>query len=305
MRITYYLLLATYCLPLSAYCSIGTTVFDFLRIPTSARLASMGDVGITLSGEVSALFSNPAGLFNIKDKEFSTDYTGYVVGIHGGCISYAQPFLRGVIGTGINYIYYGKFEKMDNYGNSLGNFTPQSLVPSVGYARLILPCLSAGVSLKIIYQNIDEYQATGIAIDAGAIYYPPKYEGLAIGMVCQNLGIQTTVFNNEREALPITLRIGAGYTPNKFITLVFNVSQPIEAKFGYNLGVEWKISDLFTVRGGYYSWGKELKSDSPLDLLAGLTFGAGFTKKRLRLDYGLTPEVELGFVHRISLSWKM
>jgi len=291
-------------LPSLLWAGVGTQTFDFLLIPNGAKYAGIGGCSMGMLGDPFALFSNPAGIGAMKAPKFGLTYTQYIAGIQGGCGAYGTPLWNGVLGVGISYLNFGEDERLDENSNPIGGgvFTPQSLMPSIGYATIIGNS-SVGLSLKIIYQTIEEYTSIGVAADAGFMFPVKAYPGLAIGCNIQNLGMQVVKFDKEKEPLPTFVRVGGTYS-------VFNGVARISAELSLPersliWGVEWKMSPMFTIRGGYYSLGNELKSGSSLDILGGLSFGLGFVRQKLSLDYALTPKVDLGLVNQISLLWTL
>ncbi|MCK4353105.1 PorV/PorQ family protein [candidate division WOR-3 bacterium] len=280
--------------------SAGVETYDFLRIPDGARFAALGSCNMGEFGDPFALFSNPAALSGIKVRKLGFTYRRYIAGIQGGCSVYTLPFQNGILGIGVSYLNHGKILKLDEYENPVGSgeFTPQSLVPTLGYAKFIGNS-AVGLALKVIYQTIDEYTSLGLATDFSYLFYPKSYPGLTIGGTLHNLGIQVMKFDEEKEKLPLFARIGGSYS-------LFSELLHISAEFSlpkrdFIFGAEYEISPMFTLRGGYYSWGKELKSGSGLDIFSNFSLGLGFIKKSLSVDYAITPKADLGFVNRISL----
>ena len=283
----------------SAFGSVGTQIFDFLNLPNGAKHAGISGCSMGMIGDPFALFSNPAGL-KVETPKLGCTYTNYIAGIQGGCGAYVLPAIGGTFGVGISYLNYGKILGMDASGGDLGTFSPQSLMPVLGYARAFGNSF-IGASSKIICQTIEEYTSIGIAGNFGYLFYPKQLEGLVIGGTVQNLGKQIAKFNMVEEPLPFFARIGASYLLfNKLVQASAEISLP-ERDFIF--GVEWMPSEMFTIRGGRYSWGKELEVGKDLDVFAGLSFGFGFKTNRLSLDYALTPKVDFGIVNRISLTY--
>jgi len=296
------LLSAVYCLlvpSLALGSSIGTQTFDFLNLPTDAKYAGIGGCSMGMIGDPFALFSNPAGL-KVETPKLGFAYTQYIAGIQGGCAAYVLQAAGGTFGAGISYLNYGEFAKMDEYEGDLGTFTPQSLVPVFGYARAFGSSL-IGVSSKIIYQSIDEYTGIAVAGDIGYSFYPKQWEGLIIGGTVQNFGMKLKKFDVTYEDLPTFARAGISYPLfNKLVQASAEISFP-ERDFIF--GVEWIPSEKFAVRGGYYSWGKDLEVGKSMDVFAGLSFGLGFKTDKLSVDYALTPKADFGIVNQISLTY--
>lgn len=284
-------------IPLLSGGDVGTEIFDFMRLPNGARCAALSGCTMGMIGDQFAIFANPAAL-QIDTKTVGGTYTRYVADIQGGCGAYVLPGLGGILGAGISYLNFGTITKTNENGDELGTFTPQSLVPIIGYARPLKDS-RIGVSSKIIYQSIDEYTGVAVAGDIGYLFYPKAYKGLVIGGTIQNIGMKLTKFNTTYENLPIFARIGGSYLLfNNLVQLSAELELP-ETEF--ILGMEWRPSKILAIRGGFYSWGKDLEVGSDLDIFAGKSVGIGLKTQKLSIDYALTPMVDLGLVHRISL----
>ena len=286
-------------LPSLAIGGAGTEIFDFLHLPNGARCAALSGSSMGITGDPFALFSNPAAL-QIDTRTLAFYYTRYIADIQGGCGTYILPAAGGTFGVGISYLSYGNIPRMDVNGVELGNFAPQSLVPMVGYSRKLNPSNVIGVSVKLISQSIDEYMGVAVAGDIGYLFYPKSYDGLVIGGTIQNLGTEIARFDSTYEDLPIYGRLGGSYPLFKKI---MQVSAEIELPARELIvGIEWQISKILSARGGYYSWGNELETGSDFDIFAGKSFGIGIKTTKFNVDYALTPMVDLGLVHRISIT---
>lgn len=280
----------------SIYSKEEMEIFEFLRIPNDAKCASLSGCTIGMIGNPFAIFANPAAL-QTDVKVAGATYFRYVADIQGGCGVYVIPALGGTFGTGISYWNYGAIPKMDKHRKELGTFTPQSLTPIVGYSKN-LKGSQIGVSSKIIYQSIDEYMGLAVAGDIGYLFYPKAYPNIIVGMTIQNVGMKLRKFYTFYENLPMFARIGCTYSFNKLLQLSAEVELP---EIELILGVEWKVSKILAIRGGYYSWGRDLRVGGDLDIFAGKSLGIGIKTQRLHLDYAVTPMVNLGIVHRISI----
>ncbi len=287
----------------SVFGSVGTNAFDFLNLPNGAKHAGIGECSMGMIGDPFALFSNPAGL-KTEIPKLGCTYTDYIAGIQGGCGVYVLPAMEGTFGVGISYLNYGKIPGMNASGGDLGTFSPQSLMPILGYARDFSSSFGSslvGASAEIICETIEEYTSIAVAGSFGYLFYPEQLKGLVIGGTLQNYGRQIAKFNMTKEYITTFARLGASYSMfNKFVQVSAEINLP-ERDFIF--GVEWMPSEMFTIRGGRYSWGKELEVGKDLDVFAGLSFGCGFKTNKLSLDYALTPKVDFGIVNRISLTY--
>lgn len=284
--------------------------FDFLNIPVGARYAAIGGCNFGATGDLATIFSNPAAL-QTSSKKIGLTYAGYLAGMQGGYGIFTLPYLpcrhpenmKGTLGIGVNYLSSGfsYFEVYDTNNNLAGTFGAYALMPTVGYS-LLVGDNAFGLNVKFIYESIADYKSTAMATDLGFMIPIKSYEGLTIGGTLQNVGFQIQKFDTAQEKLPFSASLGGSYS-------LFNKASQISLQFNlpaknFIVGVEWHTSPSFTVRGGYYSAGKnELTVGASSDVFAGLTFGVGLNTPAFVLDYASVPKGELGIVHQFSFTF--
>ena len=70
-----------------------------------------------------------------------------------------------------------------------------------------------GVTGKLIYEKIQEFSATGVALDLGLRYVSDRGR-LSAGAMVQNIGFQLSNFTEaEKDGLPTTFRLGVAGKP--------------------------------------------------------------------------------------------
>ncbi|MDD5528485.1 MAG: PorV/PorQ family protein [bacterium] len=295
--------------------------FDFLTYPSGAKYAGIAGCDFGVTGEVSAIFTNPAAL-QITPKTFGFAYARYLEGTQEGYGAFAMPKYKGTIGIGIKYLNYGTFKGYDSFEGydvkdiaSWGTFGAQNMVATIGYSRA-MEGKSVGVSAKAIYYNLAGYTGTAVAIDAGGLITIKKYEGLTVGAVLHNVGVQTSKFDTASEKLPFSASLGGSYLLfNKTALLSAQVKLPIPdndtanptslvSRIVKTVGIEWYATPSFIIRSGYNSSGKELDTGtgSLKEVITGLTFGIGIKTKVFMFDYAVVPMGALGVVNHISFS---
>lgn len=290
--------------------------FDFLNFPSGAKYAAIAGCDFGTTGEVSAIFTNPAAL-QIMPKAFGFGYSRYFEGIQGGYGVFAMPKYKGTIGIGIKYLNYGTFPLLPNPNDTIsqGSFGAQSMVPTIGYSR-VMEGKALGISAKAIYYNLAGFTGTAVAIDAGGLITIKKYEGLTVGAVLHNVGVQTSKFDTAGESLPFSASLGGSYLLfNKTALLSAQINLPIPdndtsnptslvSRIDKTVGIEWYATPSFIIRSGYNSSGKELDTGtgSLKEVITGLTFGIGIKTKVFMLDYAIVPMGALGIVNHISFS---
>ena len=286
----------------------GSSAFTFLRIGEGAKVVGMGEAYTALADDVNSIYWNPAGLGLVTDKEVTLSYLKYVVDVNSGYIGYSLPIKGGGLGFGIIYLDYGKIKETTEdkpTGEGLSYYRPSNIAVIAAYGHKINNKFNLGMSIKGIYEKIQDCTANGVAIDMGTLYKPPIIKDLTLAFTVKNLGLQTKAHIEEKHDLPLVFDLGLGYGMD-FCPLKWGIDlyKPQDGDFSVNIGWEYYWRNLISLRMGYRSRGEDLKTDSSKDNLTGFCIGLGLNMKMYQLDYAFVPFNELGDTHRISLGMK-
>lgn len=208
-----FLLIAT---PL-AYCqSGGESIFEFLRTPSSARMAALGGVQSGLAdNDISLIFNNPATLNDTMSNHLTFTVAPYMADITLGSLAYAHNFRKiGTFALGLKYANYGTFDRIDENGVEMGTFKASDYAFLLTYSRPFGPNWQGAMSVKPILSSLESYKSFGIAIDAGIIYR--SADGLlSAGAALRNLGSQITSYHDDDNTHSIKpdLQAGISYKP--------------------------------------------------------------------------------------------
>ncbi len=283
---------------------VGTTAYSFLKIDPSARSTGMGGAFVGLSNDESALYFNPAGLIQTEGKRFFTTYNNYISDIQSGFLGYVHPYSENLrFGISICYFNYGSMIKTDALGTNLGTFGASDFAFALSLTRKVTPNFSLGGTGKFIYEKIEVYSSDALALDLGA-FYISKDSRTCIGGVGQNLGIQLKgTTKSHKDQLPASVKLGISHQL-KELPLIFaaDVAKPFDNDVFFNLGGEFIALKPLYLRAGWSSFGKNFKTDSDQDNLAGFAAGFGVIWKVYRFDYAFSSYADLGGVHKISIS---
>ena len=281
----------------------GTTGAQFLKLGVGSRPVAMGEAFVAVADDVNAMQWNPAGLSQISSRQASLVATEWFQAIHYGYLGYCQPFLGGVIGAAGTFLWIDGIERRTtDTPTPDGWIVARDLAIAASYARALSKQTDIGGTVKIIYQQLDDRTATGVAMDLGLLY-KLNVEKWTFGIALQNLGYESA-FISEASSLPMNLKAGISnkYLPDKS----GNYKLTFASDFNYGImdnvwsigaGIDWWIHPVFAVRCGY----KYNSAMSSLGPLAGLTMGAGFKINIFDIDYALVPYGDLGWTNRISL----
>lgn len=312
------------CALLFAFCAVQSVhaqnkpyVYDFLRNDASARASAMGGAFMTVGGDPTGLFYNPA-LLSTMDSTTQIAFTGFkhVLDINSGSLAGGGRIGGiGTVGAGITYNSYGTFERTDRTGNALGEFGSQDLALTLGWASDLGEGFSAGLGGKIIFSSIDDYSSTALALDGG-IYFADTGSNIQAGLALLHLGGQLSSFGEESEDLPLDLKIGVSHQLRGLpLLLTLNFSRLLDdtdepdgssnflARFSsFSVGGEFRLSNPLRLRVGYNNRIRQDVTFGGSKGLGGLSLGFGVAIDQYRFDYGFNSLAGIGGLHRITLN---
>lgn len=275
----------------------GTSTANFLKLGAGARSAGMGEAFVGVSDDATAVYWNPGGLSQVKDRSLSIMHAVWFEDIFYDWISYVHPANKiGTFGLGIQYLSYGDIKETDETGLIVSNFNPSNIAATVSYARKIFG-ISIGINAKYISSKITK-TAYALAGDIG-IMWKSKKDKISVGLVGQNLGMKMK-FVDEEASLPAAIKIGGAYKVRNNWIAALDVSAPLDNEIYISAGSEYnyKINNkmILGLRAGYGTKAKYVGG------LNSLTAGIGINYLSYSLDYAFLPLGNLGNTHRISFS---
>lgn len=282
----------------------GTSGFPFLKINIGARAVGMGGAFTGLADDASAIYYNPAGLAGIENDQFILGYHNYFVDIQSGL---AGALFRlnehSSLGAYASYLNYGEFDATDEQGNETGEtFGGGDLMLGVAYSRAVSYNWKVGATVKFIYEKLEDYSATGGAVDLG-VKYTDNRERLGLGLAVLNLGSQFSALGDEKYDLPLSIRAGVSYRPIGLpLTVASDVIVPRDNDVDVAIGAEYHELRPIYFRLGWSSFGSNYKIQGSDSDWAGFAVGAGFDIGELHIGYALQGAAELGETHRITFS---
>lgn len=283
---------------------VGQTGLNHLRIQPDARSQGMGGVSLGVANNPQAFFANPAGLSSSENMILAANYLPYPAGIHIGSIIF-KPQSSGQLrySAGAFYLNSGTMTKTSPTNEELGTFGYHVINLGGTVAYSIIEKLSAGANLKMHLAAADSNVQIGVAGDVGFMA-TDLLPGLALGLAVQNAAYEITPFVEERSGMPLGIGGGVSYAGVKNLLLGLDVSKPFDAPLIVRGGIEFLPVDILALRGGYSTQGSAWKTGEGADILAGFSLGLGIHDLAgVSVDYAITPGLDLGFFHRISLSY--
>jgi hypothetical protein len=261
-----------------------------LRLPASARIASLANAGIT-SFDGDGLFYNPGMI--ASSRGFAASMQSYGSNGIAGALGTTTTSGTNTIGVGAQFVRYGAargasyadvVQPGGTHLSDKGDVAASSTAITLGVARTVFG-LRLGASVKYVEDHIGAEQDGTVAVDVGM--NRPTGPG-TLGVVIQNIGVGPRI-DGIKGRLPA--RVGVGYGGSTSISPIFD------------LGAQMAL----TLEGGWFvrpAGGTEL-SYVPIDgvqitLREGIrlprekdesliTAGLGLTIDRFSLDYAMEP----------------
>jgi len=216
----------------------SSTAVPFLLISPSSRASAMGESGVAVAEDASAIFWNPAGLGFQNGQELSLSHSNWLPQFQQADLyfEYANykiglPEINGTLGAAITFLNLGKFERRDEANNPLGTFSSYEFAYTVSYGTRLDEDMALGLGLRLIHSSLSAVAtaqeqgsgtATAVAGDIGFMYRPSKFllpftdfdlgNRFAFGAAITNMGPSITYIDEaQADPLPTAFRMGLGY----------------------------------------------------------------------------------------------
>lgn len=216
----------------NANAQVGVTAVPFLQIEPDSRGAGMGNTGVALANNASALFWNPAGLAFQTQNQISITHANWLPAFNADLFYdnlVGTYYIDGIgtIGGHITFLNLGEQVRTDETGLDLGRFNSFELAGGLSYGFEINRNLAVGTGLRFIYSSLADGEVGGqkinpgssIGIDLATLYKTDPFmigdrnASFNAGLNLSNLGpsIQYTD-NPQKDPLPTVLRVGSAFT---------------------------------------------------------------------------------------------
>lgn len=320
------------------FSTVGTTGMNFLKIGSGARSAGLAMTGTGLVGQAENLYHNPAGIAFLDGRDVSLATNNWLAGSVQHGVAIAAP--AGPIVWGLTLVNFriNEFEettvfKPDGTGSMI---TAGDIQLGFSLARRFTDKLGIGGQVKLIQENIAEYNSNNILIDLGATYFL-GWQDTRVSFVFQHFGPDIKVgqtFGDFGDALkeflsssdsvevkmepsirmPLIFRIGIAAnllnTYKNKVLLVAELSHPIDNLEQLSYGLEYSFLNRVHARMGkrIYIGGDDdlLDSDHRATNDGQAVFGFGLNvTKNIAIDYALSPHGDaMGDIHHFSAGFK-
>ena len=337
-RISYLLSMITISVWLSvaqaAEPKLAQTGFQFLSVPSNARVAALGKAFTAMPGGSMSMFYNPSVMaFNPARFDLSLSQNNWIADIKhmAGSFSFRPARGRwGTFGVSLMSVDYGEFlgtivdPSSESGYQDTGNFSPSAFAMGLAYANALSDRFSFGVHVKYASQDLGNAQVsdagseTGfrtksysegvIAFDFGTIYRT-GFKSLAFAMSVQNFS-QEVRFESEGFQLPLVFNIGISMDMMDAISpdnekhsfmLAIDANHPRAASEQIMIGGEYIFLDALALRAGYH----HNVDERDISFGAGLQLAYGDRGGRIALDYAYTPFGIFDNVQQFTFTFSM
>ncbi|MBI4727219.1 hypothetical protein HY768_08380 [candidate division TA06 bacterium] len=305
---------------------------EFLNLGVGARAQGMGGAYGPLANDASAIYWNPAGLSGIIRPEIMFCHTQLFGGLaNHDFLGLAWP-LNKRLSLGLGWIRLG-VDDIPRFSYNVGTMPEGSfgdnenaVYVSAAFQREVAPWgkplkLSAGGSVKLIYNKLDDRQASGLGLDFGlqaklwlaewlavrsanqvivgmepAVVERSNWGTIGISLAAQDIGgtsISWNTSSQHNDIKPAGYKAGISYAQPIFpwrSQIILSAEVASQSYQKGRLGLEVDYRNLLTAR-----LGRDQKD---------LVWGGGVTVWRLKFDWAYAPH-QLGSTHRVGCSFKL
>ena len=319
---------------------VGTAAAEFLQIGAGARSLGIGEAYTAVADGADSVYWNPAGLSRMSRPEATYARTELPAGLHHDFFAFGLPvgFLRGTLALAVTRLSQDSLALVNASNQTQGTFSPHSEVYALAYGHAFGSSdagsasrgyflddwnvkrsahsyeddkeswtgeFAAGLSLKMIDENLGTRSAVAFAVDGGVLFRPASLHELIVAAAFRNIGSKLD-FIADPEPLPAELAVSVAYELRsadwRFLPAL-EIDAPYAGSVYGALGVEAtkKISKgtSASMRLGYTT-----VAVADLGVLSGLTTGVGLQIGRLSFDAAFQPMAVLGESFRLGVGWK-
>ena len=270
------------------------TTCNFLRLPMSAHVSSLGGDNISIpDDDASLLFHNPALISNVTDKSLALSYMNYMEGVNVGGATFVKAWgERATWGVQAMYLDYGEMKQTTADNVQIGEVSAKEVMVGATLSYLLTDRIAGGVSTKLISSHIAGYSALAVGVDLGLNYYDDETL-LSVAAVARNLGGQVKAFEDEFEKLPFDLQLGVSKqlvgAPLRFSATMTRLNSWDDRFINHLVvGADLLLSQQIFLAAGYnFRRADEMKiSDGEGESSHGaaLSLGAGLQLERFKLQ---------------------
>lgn len=248
----------------------GRYSFDFVDMPSNARVAALGGQNVSLyTDDVNMFFSNPALINENIIGGIGINHAWLQADIGMSSVAFAQKINNGIWAAGLQYVNYGTIDGYDEFGFSTGTFSARDFTIAIGRSHQIGP-YSLGVNVKYASSHVAGFNANMLLFDLGGTYSSPSGDFTA-GLLLSNYGFLIQDYSDmSNTRLPLDVKAGISikpeHMPARFSVTIYNLARNSSVdEENRNNGVNGIVNSIMT----HLSLGTEILISKNLNLRAG------------------------------------
>ncbi len=213
---------------------VGKTAVPFLLIAPDSRAAGMGNTGVAIADNPSAIFWNPAGLAFQRGTEVSITHSQWLANFNADLFYdylvgtyYVEDV--GTFGAHITYLNLGEQLRTLDSPEPLGRFNSYEFTVGLSYGFQVSDNWGIGTGIRYIHSSLFEGEigeesvspGSSFGVDLAALYksdhfssvFPGSEAFFSAGFNISNIGPGLTYSENGiEEPIPTVLRFGWAFT---------------------------------------------------------------------------------------------
>lgn len=316
--------------PVGAQTKTGTTIGTFLRIEPDARVAGMGNAGVSLDGGLEAFYFNPAAIGRSTRHEVVFTHIEWFAGIAFDHVAATFPLHnQGTLVATVTSLRSGPIDvrTVDQPLGTGERYDVSDLALGAGWGKPVTDRFSVGAHVSYLQERIWNSTLHSVVLNLGTLYRLSD-GGAVLGASLSNLGtggglsgrdlritydpdpnanggngtLPAEIFT-DHYGVPVLLRFGVS-VPYKIdganrVRVEVDALHPSDNSESLNLGAEYAYRDRFSLRAG---WQSLLQRDAE----GGLTLGAGWSGEMnnsfgYHFAYAFADQGRLGSAHRVTV----
>lgn len=320
---------------------IGSAGAAELLVNPWARSTAFGSAGIASTNGLEAQFMNVAGLAFTDRTQIKFNYSNWLgsADISLNAAGIAQRVgNQSVVAMSVQSFGFGDIQRTtaDLPEGGIGEFSPRKNIINLSYAREFSNSIFAGITMKVVNENISNLKATGVAFDAGVRYVTGEQDHVKFGITLKNVGTpmqfdgdglgqeifyQSTGGNatvQQRPAsfeMPSLLGIGGSYdfifSEDSKLTAAASFHANSYTNDQFNVGLDYGMSlekAAINVRAGFIGekdiFNRDLSTNSLTGLTAGFSVDAllGEKKTPMGFEYAVRSSNPFGLIHTFGVT---
>ncbi|RZK57186.1 MAG: hypothetical protein EOO91_10640 [Pedobacter sp.] len=240
------------------------------------RLSALGMNGAAVK-DLWTLEGNPSGITDIKSSMLAVNYSKFLFDseLSKQAVAFVIPFQNNYVGASL--LRYGISEYNE-------------IKAGIALAKRFGERLSIALKGNYHQIKISNYGATtGFSIDVGAMY--DYNDVFTFGASINNPAKQKFNTKTIEANIPTIAQVGATYKASSKILIATSISKDLDKAVNVGLGLEYKIVELITLRGGLTA--KPFKQ----------YVGFGLNYKKFIMDIAVESDPYLGYTPQIALAY--